>query len=92
MSFTPTTETDVAAETLTSAAAAAQEPDDVEYPEGNWIAQSVSHGEAVRQATTVLDLYFQDSDDVLVAMELVVYYQRGNSKVSLASQAVNGCS
>ena len=82
MAFTPATETEVP--TLTpSAAAAVREPEDVEYPEGNWIAQSVWHGDAVSQATVALNHHFRERENVLVAMELVVYYERGNDKVCL---------
>ena len=63
--------------------AALPEPDGVEYPEGRWIAQSVWHGDAVRQATDALVSHFSERKDVLVAMELVVYYQRGNNKARL---------
>ena len=63
--------------------AALPEPDGVEYPEGRWIAQSVWHGDAVRQATDALVSHFSGRQDVLVAMELVVYYQRGNNKAHL---------
>ena len=82
MSFTPTTETEVPALTPT-VADASPEPAEVEYPEGHWTAQSVAHGDAVRQAATALHHHFRDRQDVLVAMELVVYYQRGNNKVWL---------
>ena len=58
--------------------AVAGEPDAVEYPERNWVAQSVWHGVAVRLATEALDYHFRDRDDVLVAMELAVYYERGD--------------
>ena len=58
--------------------AVAGEPDAVEYPERNWVAQSVWHGVAVRLATEALDYHFRDRDDVLVAMELAVYYKRGD--------------
>ena len=78
-----TTETELPVLTSPGAAAVAPEPDEVEYPEGHWIAQSVGHGDAVRQAATALDYYFRERADVLVAMELVVYYQRGNSKLRL---------
>ena len=50
----------------------------VEYPERQWIAQSVWHGEAVLLATVALRNVFRDREDVLVAMELVVYYERGD--------------
>ena len=78
-----TTETELPALTAPAATALAPEPDEVEYPEGHWIAQSVGHGDAVRQAATALDYYFRERADVLVAMELVVYYQRGNNQVWL---------
>ena len=78
-----TTETDLLALASPAAAAVAPESDEVEYPEGHWIAQSVGHGDAVRQAATALDYYFRERANVLVAMELVVYYQRGNDKLRL---------
>ena len=78
-----TIETELPALTSPRATAVAPEPDEVEYPEAHWIAQSVGHGDAVRQAATALDYYFRERADVLVAMELVVYYQRGNSKLRL---------
>ena len=62
-----------------SAAEAAREPDAVEYPERQWIAQSVWHGDAVLLATAALRNRFRDREDVLVAMELVVYYERGDN-------------
>ena len=83
MSFTPATETEVPSLTPSAAAAAAREPEDVEYPEGNWIAQSVWHGDAVSQATLALKKHFRNRENVLVAMELLVYYERGNNKVCL---------
>ena len=61
----------------------AGEPDAVEYPEGHWIAQSIWHGEAVGLATAALPHHFRDRDDVLVAMELVVYYERGDKRAWL---------
>ena len=63
--------------------AALPEPGEVEYPEGRWIAQSVWHGDAVSRAKVALDSHFRGRKDVLVAMELVVYYQRGNNKARL---------
>ena len=83
MSFAPATETEVPSLTASATAAAAREPEDVEYPEGNWIAQSVWHGDAVNQATTALKNHFSNRENVLVAMELLVYYERGNNKVCL---------
>ena len=75
------TTTELPALAVTQAAAA--DPDDVEYPEGHWVAQSVSHGDAVGQATTALRHLFRDRVDVLVAMELVVYYKHGDNKAKL---------
>ncbi len=83
MAVTPATETEVPSLTPPATAAAAREPEDVEYPEGNWIAQSVWHGDAVSQATVALKHHFRKRENVLVAMELVVYYERGNDKVCL---------
>ena len=59
-------------------AAVKPEPDKVEYPERQWIAQSVAHGDAVGQSTMALRHRFRDLEDALVAMELVVYYQHGD--------------
>ncbi len=83
MSFTPATEADAPALTSPAAAAAAPEPDDVEYPEGQWVAQSLWHGDAVQQATAALRHRFRQRQDTLVAMEVRVYYVRGNNKVWL---------
>ena len=58
---------------------AAPEPDSVEYPDRLWVAQSTWHGKAVRLAATALDQHFRARSDVLVAMELVVYYELGNN-------------
>ena len=77
------TETDVPALRSPATAATAPKPDEVEYPEGHWVAPSVSHGVAVRQAATALDYHFQEREDVLVAMELVVYFQRGQAEAKL---------
>ena len=78
-----TKETELPTPTSPGATAAAPEPDDVEYPEGHWTAPSVWHGDAVGQAASALNYGFRDRTDVLVAMELVVYYQRGNNKAWL---------
>ena len=83
MAFTPATETELPTLTPPATAAAAREPEDVEYPEGNWIAQSIWHGKAVSQATVALDNHFRNRENVLVAMELLVYYEPGNNKVCL---------
>ena len=71
--------------TLASPGATAVPPatDHVEYPEGNWIAQSVAHGVTVRQAAAALDLHFRERSEVLVAMELMVYYQLDNNEAKL---------
>ena len=83
MSLAPTPDTEVPALNSPATAAVAAEPGEVEYPEGHWIAPSVAHGVAVRRAATALDHHFRERPDVLVGMELVVYYQRGNNKLSL---------
>ena len=83
MSVTATTTTELSAEASSAAEAAAREPDAVEYPEGHWIAQSIWHGDAVRLATAALLNHFRDREDVLVAMELVVYYERGDRTACL---------
>ena len=83
MSFAPTTEADAAARTSPAAATAAPDPEDVEYPEGHWTAPSLWHGDAVRQAAAALDHHFRERQDTLVAMEVRVYYVRGNDKVWL---------
>ena len=83
MSVSPSSETEVPTLAPPATAAAAREPEAVEYPEGNWIAQSVWHGDAVSQATTALKKHFSHRENVLVAMELLVYYERGNNKVCL---------
>ena len=67
----------------TAVAEASPEPDEVEYPARSWTAQSVSHGDAVAQAKLALRGHFWDRPDVLVAMELAVYYRHGNNKVWL---------
>jgi Uma2 family endonuclease len=53
---------------------------EIEYPERNWIAQSIAHGDAVLQAAAALRNHFRERTDVLVAMELAVYYRRGDSQ------------
>ena len=83
MSSPPTTATQDPARTAPAAPEAAPEPADIEYPEGHWIAQSVAHGVAVRQAAAGLDLHFGERENVLVAMELVVYYARGQTAAKL---------
>ena len=83
MSVTASTTTVLPAGASTAAEGASREPDAVEYPEGHWIAQSVWHGDAVRLATAALHHHFRDREDVLVAMELVVYYERGDRTACL---------
>ena len=67
----------------TAVAEAPAKPDKIEYPERNWIAQSISHGDAVLQAAAALRNHFRERPDVLVAMELAVYYRRGDDNVWL---------
>ena len=83
MSLTPTTETDEPVLTSPASTVLDPEPDEVEYPERQWIAQSIAHGEAVLQAAAALRQHFDDRQHVLVAMELAVYYQRGNDQAWL---------
>ena len=79
MSVTSTTTTELAAVAPVAADGTSRESDGVEYPERRWIAQSVWHGDAVRQATVALLSHFREREDVLVGMELVVYYKRGDN-------------
>ena len=69
--------------TSPAAPSRALEPADVEYLEGRWTAPSLWHGDAVRRAATALDHHFRERSDVIVGMELRVYYERGNNKVWL---------
>ncbi len=78
MSVSPTEATQ-----YSTAAPVSRKHEAVDYPERHWIAQSVWHGHAVRWATEALYQHFRDREDVLVAMELAVYYLRGNSEVWL---------
>ena len=82
MAFTTATETEPSG-LVTPVAETSPELDDIEYPEGRWTAPSVWHGDAVRLAATALANHFRERSDVLVAMELRLYYQRGNNKVWL---------
>ena len=65
------------------AEAAARQPGAVEYP-GHWHAQSVWQGVVVKLATDARTHgRLRNLDNVLVAMELVVYYERGDNQVRL---------
>ena len=92
MSASTTTDTPVPIVSAAGVAAEVPQAEEVEYPEGRWVAQSVSHGDAVEQATGALRHHFREREDVLVAMELVVYYRRGNNRVWLQPdvQVVHG--
>ena len=79
MSGTTSSSTQLSTVASPVAEAAQTEPEAIEYPERQWIAQSVWHGDAIRLATNALRSCFRDRADVLVAMELVVYYQRGDN-------------
>lgn len=83
MAVTATKSTECAAQASPVAEVVAPEPDAVEYPDRPWIAQSVRHGDAVGLAKAALQHHFRDRDDVLVAMELVVYYVRGDNRAWL---------
>jgi Uma2 family endonuclease len=82
MAFTTATDTESAGP-ATAVAEAPAKPDEIEYPERNWIAQSISHGDAVLQAAAALRSHFRERPDVLVAMELAVYYRRDDNNVWL---------
>ena len=82
MPFTTVTDAESAGP-ATAVAEAPGKPDEIEYPEQNWIAQSIAHGDAVLQAAAALRNHFRDRTDVLVAMELAVYYRRGDENVWL---------
>jgi hypothetical protein len=80
MSFPPAAEAD--APTLAApAAAAAREPEEVEYPEGQWVAQSLWHGDAVQQAATALKHHFRERRDTLVGMEVGWLWTDGQLEV-----------
>lgn len=83
MAVTATKSAELAAQASPVAEAVTPEPDAVEYPDRPWIAQSVRHGDAVGLAKAALHHHFRDRDDVLVAMELVVYYVRGDNQAWL---------
>ena len=82
MPFTTAKDTELSGR-ATAAAEASAKPDEVEYPERNWIAQSIAHGDAVLQATAALRNHFRERTDVLVAMELAVYYRREDNNLWL---------
>ncbi len=82
MPSTPATETELAGR-ATAIADASAKPGEIEYPERNWIAQSIAHGDAVLQAAAALRNHFRDRTDVLVAMELAVYYRRDDNNLWL---------
>ena len=82
MPFTTATESESAGP-ATAVAKASAKPDEIEYPERNWIAQSISHGDAVLQAAAALRSHFRDRTDVLVAMELALYYRRDDNNAWL---------
>ena len=67
----------------TAVAEASAKPDEIEYPGRNWIAQSIAHGDAVLQAAAALRNHFRERPDVLVAMELAVYYRRDDNNLWL---------
>jgi len=92
MSASTLTDTHDPAVPAEDVAAEVAQANEVEYPEGHWVAQSVSHGDAVEQATGALRHHFREREDVLVAMELAVYYRRGDNRVWLQPdvQVVHG--
>ena len=82
MPFTTATDTELAGR-ATAIADASAKLDEVDYPERNWIAQSIAHGDAVLQASAALRNHFRERTDVLVAMELAVYYRRDDNNLWL---------
>ncbi len=82
MPFTTAPDTELSGQ-ATAVAEASPKPDEIEYPERNWIAQSIAHGDAVLQAAAALRNHFRDRTDVLVAMELAVYYRRDDNNLWL---------
>ena len=82
MPVTTATETELSGR-ATAVAEASAKPDGIEYPERNWIAQSIAHGDAVLQAAAALRNHFRDRTDVLVAMDLAVYYRRDDNNLWL---------
>ncbi len=82
MPFTTAIETELAGR-ATAGAEASAKPGEIEYPERNWIAQSIAHGDAVLQAAAALRNHFRERTDVLVAMELAVYYRRDDNNLWL---------
>ena len=92
MSASTTTDSPVPAAPAADVAAEVRQAGEVEYPEGQWVAQSTSHGDAVEQATGALRQHFRQRAEVLVAMELRVFFRRGNNRVWLQPdvQVVHG--
>ena len=79
MSLKGNSPTELAAVAPAAAKAPAREPDAIEYPDRPWTAPSVWHGDAVLLAMAALRNHFRDRQDVLVAWELVVYYEQGDN-------------
>ena len=86
MPVTTATETELSGR-ATAVAGASAKPDGIEYPERNWTAQSIAHGDAVLQAAAALRNHFRDRTDVLVAMELAVYYRQDDNDLWLQPDA-----
>jgi Uma2 family endonuclease len=59
----------------------ALDPDEIEYPssDGQPLAETSVHAEAMAQAFFVLDRFFKDRADVNVGMNLLFYYEKGNA-------------
>lgn len=83
MTVTAPNSTALSVATSPVAEVVAPERDSVEYPDRLWVAQSTWHGEAVKLATVALGQHFRARTDVLVAMELMVYYELGNDRAWL---------
>ena len=65
--------------------------DQVEYPDHLWAAQSLRHSDSVLYAASALKQYFDNRKDVLVASELVVYYQPGDNQSWLQPDVLVAC-
>ena len=72
-------------------AVAAAVTDQVEYPDHLWAAQSLRHSDSVLYAASALKQYFDNRKDVLVASELVVYYQPGDNQSWLQPDVLVAC-
>jgi Uma2 family endonuclease len=61
-------------------------PDELEYPssDGQPMAETELHGDAMVAAHQALKRYFADRDDVQIGIDNLVYYEKGNSAARFA--------